>query len=187
LGAALLSPQQLAGWYVTTGSKPRLAGITIDELASIFVDEGEAEGVRGDVAFAQAYLETGGFAHGSVDNNFAGLGACDSCSDERRFPTPRDGVRAQIQHLRNYADKQSRASELRNPPSPWWYGQDPGIAARNFDTFFAKGWAPTWQLMGHGNWATDPDYATKVLGLYQRMIAYAQQYPKKPGIVATPK
>src|SRR5947207_1059417 len=114
--------------------------------------------------------ETGGFHAGGSDNNFSGLGACDGCRGETRFPTARDGIRAQIQHLRNYADRNSRASDLSNPPSPYWYGADPGTAARNFDTFFAKGWAPIWQMMGHGNWATDPNYASKVTGVYNRMV-----------------
>ncbi|MGQ0805551.1 MAG: glucosaminidase domain-containing protein [Actinomycetota bacterium] len=180
LGQSVLTAADLAGWYRTTDATPHLAdGLTIDGLAALFIEEGAAESVRGDVAFAQAYLETGGFdfpGHGQVsvdDNNFAGLGACDSCSTGRRFPTARDGVRAQIQHLRNYADEQSSAAALANPPSPYWYGPDPGTAARNFDTFYAKGWAPIWEMMGKGKWATDPNYAGKVIGLYERMATHA--------------
>ena len=91
-----------------------------------------------------------------------------------RSPTPRDGVRAQIQHLRNYSDPGSRASKLhRTRPRPPLYGNDPARAASNFDTFFAKGTAQTWQVMGKGHWATDPFYATKVIGIYIQMVAYA--------------
>jgi len=180
MGAPVLSAADLANWFRTTGSKARLSGgLTIDGLAQLFIEEGLAEQVRGDLAFTQSYLETGGFSFpggGQVspdDNNFAGLGACDSCATGRQFPTARDGIRAQIQHLRNYADETSRAANLTNPPSPYWYGTDAVVAARNFDTFFAKGWAPTWEQMGKGKWATDPNYASKVLGLYQRMSDYA--------------
>lgn len=180
MGSSVLTAADLAGWYRTTDSRPQLAeGLTIDELAGIFIDEGAAEGVRGDVAFAQAYLETGGFSFpggGQVsvsDNNFAGLGACDSCATGDRFPTARDGVRAQIQHLRNYADETSTAAGLANPPSPYWYGDDSATAARNFDTFYAKGWAPIWEMMGNGNWATDPNYSGKVLRIYEQMGAHA--------------
>jgi flagellum-specific peptidoglycan hydrolase FlgJ len=28
--------------------------------------------------------------------------------------------------------------------------------------------------MGHGNWATDPNYAGKVIGVYRAMVAFAQ-------------
>jgi hypothetical protein len=152
--------------------RPHL-GITIDELAAIYIQEGLAENVRGDLAFAQSIVETGSFT-ANGPNNFAGLGACDSCTSMTSFPTPRDGVRAQIQHLRNYADGSSRAADLHNPPSPYWYGGDPATAAANFDRFFAKGWAPAWKMMGHGNWATDPDYADKVIGVFNKMVAFVQ-------------
>jgi peptidoglycan hydrolase CwlO-like protein len=172
MGPPVLSATEIVAWYRSTGSSPRLSGgTTIDQLAQIFIEEGMAENVRGDLAFAQAYIETGGFRAGGSDNNFSGLGACDGCSGENHFPTALDGVRAQIQHLRNYADRRSRASDLAHAPSPYWYGADRATAARNFDTFFAKGWAPTWQMMGRGNWATDLNYSSKVIGIYNRMIA----------------
>ena len=172
MGPTVLSPQEIVAWYRSTGASPRLSGgMSIDELVQIFVEEGTSENVRADFAFAQSYIETGGFRAGGSDNNFSGLGACDGCSGEKQFPTARDGIRAQIQHLRNYADRRSTTSDLIHPPSPYWYGSDPGVAVRNFDTFFAKGWAPTWQMMGRGNWATDPNYSAKVIGIYNRMVA----------------
>jgi peptidoglycan hydrolase CwlO-like protein len=175
MGPTVLSPQEIVAWYRSSGASPRLSGgMSIDELVQIFVEEGTSENVRADFAFAQSYIETGGFRAGGSDNNFSGLGACDGCSGERQFPTARDGIRAQIQHLRNYADRRSTTSDLNHPPSPYWYGSDPGVAARNFDTFFAKGWAPTWQMMGRGNWATDLNYSAKVIGIYNRMVASRQ-------------
>jgi peptidoglycan hydrolase CwlO-like protein len=172
MGEPVLTAGEIVAWYRSTGSAPRLSGGTsIDELIEMFLQEGLAENVRGDFAFAQAFIETGGFRAGGRENNFSGLGACDGCVGQREFPTALDGVRAQIQHLRNYADRHSRAADLTNPPSPYWYGRDPATAVRNFDTFFAKGWAPTWQMMGRGNWATDPNYSPKVIGVYNRMIA----------------
>jgi flagellum-specific peptidoglycan hydrolase FlgJ len=172
MGSPVLTADEIISWYRSTGSTPRLSGgTTIGELASMFIEEGLAENVRGDFAFAQSFIETGGFRAGGRENNFAGLGACDGCVGQRHFPTALEGVRAQIQHLRNYADRRSRASQLSHPPSPYWYGSDPATAVRNFDTFFAKGWAPTWQMMGRGNWATDPNYSSKVIGIYNRMVA----------------
>jgi hypothetical protein len=35
------------------------------------------------------------------------------------------------------------------------------------------GRVPYSNLMGNGNWATDPDYAAKVLATYARMVAFA--------------
>ena len=90
------------------------------------------------------------------------------CAQGIVFPTPRDGVRGQIQLLLNYADPDSRVANLHNPLSPYvWHSE----AA--FDNYFAKGWAPTWSDMGHGNWATDPTYAGKVIGVYHSMTAFA--------------
>ena len=63
------------------------------------------------------------------------------------------------------------------PPSLYWYApssMSQAVANQNFDTFFAKGWALTWNQMGHGNWATDPNYSQKVVGIYARMAAFAQ-------------
>jgi peptidoglycan hydrolase CwlO-like protein len=171
-GPSVLTAAQMAGWIRSQNYHPRI-NTTIDDLASIYVQEGNDEGVRGDFAFAQAVIETGGFS-ASPANNYAGMGWCDSCSTGTSFPTPRDGVRAQIQHLLNYADSSSRAANLHHPPSPYWYGSDPTRAAHDFDTFFAKGWAPTWNDMGHGNWATDPTYSGKVIKVFQSMLAYAQ-------------
>lgn len=175
MGPTILNAAQMAGWWRTRSYDFRVSGVTIDELAQLYVEEGQAETVRGDLAFAQSIVETGGF-RSAPNNNFAGLGWCDSCSTGRRFPTSRDGVRAQVQHLKNYADSTSRSSGLAYLPSPYWYGSDPAQARRNFDTFFAKGWAPTWNDMGHGNWATDRAYAGKVLRVYADMVAYAQTH-----------
>jgi len=173
MGPTILTGAQMAAWWHTRSYSFKVAGTTIEALAQIFVEEGLAENVRGDFAFAQSIVETGGFS-ASPSNNFAGLGWCDSCSTGRKFPTARDGVRAQIQHLKNYADSTSRASGLAYAPSPYWYGSDPNTAIRNFDTFFAKGWAPTWNDMGRGNWATDRSYSGKVLKVYADMVAFAQ-------------
>ncbi|MGH9033680.1 MAG: glucosaminidase domain-containing protein, partial [Acidimicrobiia bacterium] len=171
LGPSALAPDEIAAWFRATGGRGQVAGISIEALAAIYVEEGAAAGVRGDIAFAQSIVETGSF-NAIGPNNFAGLGACDSCSDMTHFPTPRDGVRAQMQHLRNYGDATSRADGLGHPPSAFWYGHDPATAASNFNTFFAKGWAPTWEEMGAGNWATDPTYSGKVLGVYDRMLEW---------------
>lgn len=172
-GPAVLTAAQMAGWIRSRGYSPHIE-TTIDDLAQIYLQEGNDEGVRGDFAFAQAVIETGGFESAPA-NNYAGMGWCDSCSNGSGFPTPRDGVRAQIQHLLNYADLASRAAKLHHPPSPFWYGSDPATAAQNFDTFFAKGWAPTWSDMGHGNWATDPNYSGKVIKVFNDMVAFAQR------------
>ena len=180
MGDSVLRASQLAAWFRSTGAVARLApDTTIDDVASLFIEEGQAEHVRGDLAFAQAMIETGSFSV-AAGNNYSGIGVCDSCSGGYAFPTPRDGVRAQIQLLRNYADPESSAARLAHPPSPALYGADAQKASLLYDTFFLKGKAPLWNLMGGGNWATDPTYAGKVVGLFNQMVSFANAHPEIP-------
>jgi peptidoglycan hydrolase CwlO-like protein len=172
MGDSQLTAEQLAGWVRSQGFHPNIETDLVS-LAQLFIDEGRDENVRGDFAFAQAVVETGGFESAPA-NNFSGIGWCDTCKVGNQFPTPQDGVRAQIQLLREYADAGITASQLTHPVSPYLYGSDPVVAARRFDNFYAKGFAPTWSEMGNGNWATDPKYSGKVIGIYRRMEAYAQ-------------
>jgi len=175
MGDAWLTASQLSDWYRSTGYTPTLPpGTTIDDLARMYLEEGAAEHVRGDFAFAQGVVES---AYFTVDagNNYAGIGACDSCAGGFVFGSPRDGVRAQIQLLRNYADPDSRAANLAYPPVRGLYPEDRASAARVYDSFFLKGDVPLWNLMGHGNWATDPDYASKVVKLFARIVAYSRR------------
>ncbi len=183
MGPPRLSAAQLANWYRATNRTPQIP-VSIDELAAYYIEEGFAEGVRGDMAFAQSVVETGYFGFvGSIvkpqNYNYAGMGACDSCNSGRQFSSPRAGVRAQIQHLRNFADPTSRAANLANPPSLEWYGRrsdgsfDPALAITNYDRFFAKGTAPTWnQMGGPGKWASAPNYGDVILQTYNRMLVF---------------
>lgn len=178
MGPNILTADQMVAWYNSRGHAPyAVPGVSVHDLAQLFLWEGTAENVRGDIAFAQSIVETGFFGYvGSIVKpfnwNFAGMGACDSCNSGTQFSSPRAGVRVQIQDLRNYADINSRASNLHNPPVPEWYGTPASRAAHNYDTFFRKGNAPTWNQMGFGNHATSPNYASAVIGVYQSMLVY---------------
>jgi hypothetical protein len=167
MGPSVLNAAEMAAWLRSSGASPRLSdGMAIEHIAQMFIDEGAAENVRGDVAFAQAYIETGGFSAGGSENNFSGLGACDSCSGQNQFPNALEGIRAQMQLLKAYAG----GGALVNPPSPYWWEGDP---LRAYLSFGDTGSAPTWRVMGGGKWATDPGYSAKVLGTYDKMIAVA--------------
>jgi hypothetical protein len=167
MGPNQLTADQMVAWFDAQGYRPRLSNTSVAELAQMYLEEGAAENVRGDFAFAQAVVETGGFS-AAADNNYAGIGWCDGCARGIVFPTPRDGIRGQIQLLLNYADAGSRVATLHNPLSPYLWRSEAA-----FDNYFAKGWAPTWRDMGHGNWATDPNYAGKVIGVYNAMVAFS--------------
>ena len=80
---------------------------TIDEFCKIYIEECEAEGVKAEVAFAQAMMETAFLRFGGdVDKdqyNFAGLGAVGNGVQGESFKDIRTGIRAQVQHLKAYA------------------------------------------------------------------------------------
>ena len=62
IGPATLTADQMVAWFNAQGYRPRLSDTTVAELAQIYLEEGADEGVRGDFAFAQAIVETGGFS-----------------------------------------------------------------------------------------------------------------------------
>ncbi|MCQ2955630.1 MAG: glucosaminidase domain-containing protein [Opitutales bacterium] len=85
----------------------------------IFLEEGAKEGVRGDLAFAQALHETNYFKFGGDvsprQNNFCGLGTTGNGVAGHQFATPREGIRAQIQHLKAYASYRPLANKCIDP------------------------------------------------------------------------
>ena len=164
LGRPALDATQLAGWFSASGYSA-LTRAPVGELARWYIEEGDAEGVRGDLAFAQAVLETGGFTSSDAvsDNNFAGIGHCDTCAHGWKFPSARLGVRAQIQLLRTYAQPGLTAAGLADPPV---------LAALDPSSQSAEGCCRTWPSLT-GVWATDPVYGRSILVLYQDMLAWA--------------
>ncbi|MEY2432010.1 MAG: hypothetical protein QOC92_1735, partial [Acidimicrobiaceae bacterium] len=116
LGDAVLTADEVIGWYNAKGIVGYAGRVDLATLVGYYLDEGKAEQVRGDVAFAQSVIETGAFTSPlTTHNNFAGIGACDSCPTGYDFATPKQGVRAQAQLLHAYADKTLRISTLANP------------------------------------------------------------------------
>jgi len=171
-----LSVDQMVAWFESYPGRPTYrASVGIRELVTYYVEEGNAEGVRGDIAFAQAIVETGWFSSTltQTKNNFAGIGAVDTdpLGGAATFPDARTGVRAQIQHLRAYADK--TATTCTTPPL------HRACVDPRFHLVSPKGKAPTWNQFGNGVWATDPTYSFKIVGrdgdvykgVYTRMLA----------------
>lgn len=165
MGTSRLGADELAAWF--NGTKRRAnTTVPIEELARDYVDEGAAVNVRADIAFAQSMLETGGFsfpAGGQVrgtDNNFAGMGACDSCNGGLQFPDARTGVRAQLQQLRVYADA-SLTNAALNPPA----------VNPKLDRHQLKGKVTTWAGLT-GTWATARTYGDRILAIYSQILAW---------------
>ena len=135
-------------------------------LPEIYLSEGAKEGIRGDLAFAQALHETNFFKFGGDvlphQNNFAGLGATGNGVRGHSFETPQAGVRAQIQHLKAYAS----TAPLNNPCV------DP-----RFHYVKNRGCAPYVEDLG-GKWAF-PGYDTKKYASLQDALRHRDSYGDK--------
>lgn len=167
LGPSRLSADQLASW-LTTPSGGRVEPGRAAELASAYVEEGAAVGVRGDVAAAQAVLETAGFRFTGT-NNFAGIGHCDSCPRGFAYPTLREGVRAQMQLLRAYADAELDPETLPGGP----------VSGLGLSGLWVKGCCVSWWGLT-GVWATALHYGGSILRLYESALDHAASLPSAP-------
>lgn len=181
MGKAKASAQQMALFARSKNAEPQLPACSLEQLAQFFLEEGEAEGVRGDVAFAQSLHETGFFKYGGIvlptQNNYAGIGALNgnATGQAATFPDPRTGVRAQIQHLKAYASTEPLVNACVDPrfslvtrgsaPYVEWLG-----AADNPN---GKGWA----VPGSG-------YGANVVKLLSQIMA--QEAPESPSPAPEP-
>ncbi len=105
MGNAVATAEQMKAYL--KAKNPSVAQSALD-MVSLYLSEGKAEGVRGDIAFAQSCLETGNFTFsGSAgtlsQNNFCGMGVTSNGVKGNSFDTPQLGIRAQVQHLKAYA------------------------------------------------------------------------------------
>jgi hypothetical protein len=164
LGKSVVNAEDLAS-FVRSRGKPH-PSIDLTALAQAFLDEGADEGVRGDVAFMQSILETGYFSFRKSmvdpeDYNYAGIGACDSCSDGFGFGSMKLGVRAQMQLLHAYANPSLTEATLAHPR-----------VRTNPDRLSVRGCCDTWMELS-GVWATGDGYGQKILGLYNALLSHA--------------
>lgn len=165
LGPSVLDSADLVAWYRTFYPvDPPVAPIT--DIIDAYLAVGAEEGVTGDIAFAQAILETGGFRSGHAQGyNFAGIGAYDRCAPTCgfRFDDLESGVRAHIQLLRAYADPGLTTAQLAAPPNPRVAPEGVGV----------RGCCQRWTALT-GVWASDQQYDRKVLGIYRLMVETAR-------------
>ena len=135
------------------------------DMIPLYISEGEAEGVRGDIAFAQSCLETGNFTFsGSAvtlsQNNFCGLGVTQRGKTGLSFESPQLGIRAQIQHLKAYAS----TDKLRNEKI------DPRFR------YVTRGCAPYVEWLGQKEnpqgkgWAAGAKYGEKILSILKTVM-----------------
>jgi hypothetical protein len=163
----------MARWFASTREKPNVT-VPMSRLAQDYVDAGEQTGVRADLAFAQSIVETGYFSFPSygqltaADNNFAGIGACDTCAHGWKFPDAATGVGAQLELLEAYAS-----------PTP--------VATPLLGSIGVGGCCPTWLALA-GKWASSTAYGIAILTVYQEMLNWLiPQRLVDAGLLAPPK
>lgn len=132
LGGPLATRKQCVEYIKKENPLPLII-TSVDELVDIFYDEGIKEGVRPDVALAQALHETGFFRYGGdvspFQNNYAGIGATGNKEEGAGFKNPTIGARSQIQHLLAYSTTRLPVDPIVDPrynilsKTPSKYGQ----------------------------------------------------------------
>ncbi len=163
MGKAVVSVEQMKSYLKK--KNPSVVQSVLD-MIPLYLSEGEAEGVRGDIAFAQSCLETGNFTFsGSAvtlpQNNFCGLGVTQRGKTGLSFETPQLGIRAQIQHLKAYAS----TDKLRN-----------ALEDLRF-RYVKRGCAPYAEWLGQKEnpqgkgWAAGEKYGEKILSILKAIVS----------------
>ena len=118
LGHPVATQEQCVRYLLSVNPRPAIA-VTPERLVSYYYEEGEREGVRPDVAFAQALKETGYFSYGGTvtpdQNNYCGLGTTSTTVKGAYFGSSQLGVRAHIQHLLAYASTHPPKAPIVDP------------------------------------------------------------------------
>ncbi len=163
MGKAVATAEQMKAYLKK--KNPSVPQSVLD-MIPLYISEGEAEGVRGDIAFAQSCLETGNFTFsGSAvtlpQNNFCGLGVTQRGKTGLSFESPQLGIRAQVQHLKAYAS----TDKLRNERI------DPRFR------YVTRGCAPYTEWLGQKEnpqgkgWAAGEKYGEKILAILKAIIS----------------
>jgi N-acetyl-anhydromuramyl-L-alanine amidase AmpD len=146
-GKAVATAEQMVAYI--KAKRPNVEQSVID-IIPLYLSEGTVEGISGDIAFAQSCIETGNFAFPAetcavtlAQNNFAMMGVTATFAKGESFATPQIGIRAQIQHLKAYANSEALVGACVDPrfkyvvrgsaPYVEWLGQP--------DNPQGKGWA----------------------------------------------
>ena len=160
-GSSTVTVSQMVSYYQSRTSYPSFYGgsdaATIKKFCQIYLEECETENIRAEVAFAQAMKETNFLRFGGdvsiTQYNFAGIGAVGGGAKGQSFSSVRLGIRAQIQHLKAYANYDA----LNN-----------GCVDPRF-TYVSRGTAPYVEWLGipdnpYGKgWATAQNYGSSIL------------------------
>ena len=139
MGTSSVTGSQLANFYKSMNktypsyyAQNDKEAKTLEDFCNIYVEECKNEGVRVEVAFAQAMLETGYLSFGGdvdiTQYNFAGMGATGNGVKGNYYATVRIGIRAQIQHLKCYASTEAlNGARVDQRWNDWLRGKAPYV------------------------------------------------------------
>lgn len=138
---------------------------SVIEMLPFYLSEGKAEGVRGDIAFAQSCLETGNFkfegtAVTLAQNNFCGMGVTSKGKTGNSFDTPQIGIRAQVQHLKAYSSTDSLVNACVDPRFKY--------VTRGSAEYVE--WLGQKENPNGKGWATGKGYGEKILTILKAII-----------------
>lgn len=160
-GEAEATKEQAAALIYLHNTNPQL-NCSVDELVDLYWTEAGREGVREDIALAQAIIETGFFSFtGDVkpeQNNYCGLGTTGGGVRGEYFDEPETGVRAHIQHLLAYTTKKHPSTKIVDPR----YELAHSIRME-------RGIVDKWSGL-NGTWAMGSQYCEKIMRIYQSML-----------------
>lgn len=170
-GKAVATAAQMIAYIKSVNAKVPQSVI---EMIPLYLSEGKTEGIRGDLAFAQSCLETGNFTFkGSAvtldQNNFCGMAVTQNGMKGSSFATPQMGIRAQIQHLKAYANKEP----LVNPCV------DPRFK------YVTRGCVPYIEQLGiqenpqRKGWSAGKNYGGQILDILSRILKMPDDTPKQ--------
>ena len=168
MGKSSVSAESMAKVFTATGNAypthiySQKGAADISEFCEQVVNAASSEGVRPEVVFAQAMLETGWLQFGgsvSADQcNFAGLGATGSQVKGASFDNVYLGLLAQTQHLKGYATSSPLNNTCVDPR--YQVLSDRGLL----------GVAPCLEDL-NGRWAVPGDgYGQKIAKIIERLI-----------------
>lgn len=167
-----ITPSLMVEWFNTKAKQADCKlSVSLLELAELFLEEGAAEGIRGDIAFCQSIKETGWFRFGGQvlpeQNNFAGIGATNNSPVGKGawFESARLGVRAQIQHLKAYANDEALVNECVDPRF--------GLVTRGAAGNKWTGLNGRWAVPGKG-------YGESILALWEEMYNFCVEEAEGP-------
>lgn len=150
------------------------------DMIPYYISEGEIEGIAGDVAFAQSCIETGNFKFNpatcavTIDqNNFAMIGVTGTFLKGESFATPQLGIRAQIQHLKAYANKESLKQECVDPRF--------GLVLRGCAPYVE--WLGMKENPTGRGWASAKNYGYNVLRVLNDIRQIKEEKPKEEEMV----